>query len=191
MRRSSGFQVFNMVFKERYREPTLELVLPTMLVSNIFLSAFYERGAFSVLGIVLAMIPIISVSETLAFSIGLRNVVFVTGDHLYKGSIISFITTPVTRGELFAFIYFSDVVVPILLWTLTTELYSLLSGIAVPPPYAYLCSWLFPLRKPSPPPHLGIQEPRYLDPRLHVCVRRHVHILGSWRVLLRPAGRLQ
>ncbi|EWG07685.1 MAG: hypothetical protein ASUL_04234 [Candidatus Aramenus sulfurataquae] len=122
-----------MIFKERYREPTLELVLPTMLVSNVFLSAFYERGGFSLLGVVLSMVPVISVSETLAFSLGLRNVIFVTGDHLYNESIISFLTTPVRREELFAFIYFSDVVVPVLLWAFTTALYSLLSGVPVPP----------------------------------------------------------
>ncbi|AWS00407.1 hypothetical protein [Metallosphaera hakonensis] len=132
MRRSRGFQIFKIVFRERYREPTLELVLPTMLVANVFLSAFYERGDFGLLGVVLGFTPVISVSETLAFALGLRNVIFVTGDHMYKGGIISFLTMPASRTTLFLYIYFTDVVVPWILWFLTSLLYSLLSGIAVP-----------------------------------------------------------
>ncbi|MCG3109457.1 hypothetical protein L3N51_01749 [Metallosphaera sp. J1] len=132
MRLSRGFQIFRIVFRERYREPTLELVLPTMLVANIFLSAFYERGNFSLLGVVLGFTPVISVAETLAFALGLRNVIFVTGDHVYKGSIISFLTMPVRREILFLYIYFADVVIPWALWLVTSLLYSQLSGIRVP-----------------------------------------------------------
>ncbi len=133
MRYSRSFQVFRMIFRERYREPTLELVLPTMLVSNIFLNAYYERSGFQLLGIVLAFIPIISVSETLAFAIGFRNIVYVTGDHIYKGGIISFITTPVSRTKVFLYIYISDVIVPLVLWLLTTLAYSAMAGIPIPP----------------------------------------------------------
>ena len=132
MRHSRGFQIFRIIFRERYREPTLELVVPTMLVANIFLSAFYERGNFSLLGVVLGFTPVISVSETLAFALGLRTAIFVTGDHVYKGSIISFLTMPVRREILFVYIYLSDVVLPWFLWLLTSVLYSSLSGIAVP-----------------------------------------------------------
>ncbi|QKR00957.1 hypothetical protein GWK48_02730 [Metallosphaera tengchongensis] len=103
-----------------------------MLVSNIFLTAFYERSGFQPLGIVLSFVPVISVSETLAFAIGLRNLVFVTGDHLYRGSIISFLTMPVKRELLFLFVYVTDNFVPLAIWVLTEFLYSYLSGIGVP-----------------------------------------------------------
>jgi hypothetical protein len=121
-----------MVYRERYREPTLELVVPTMLVSNVFLVAFYERFGFQLLGVVLAFVPLISVSETLAFSLGLRNLIFVTGEHLYDGSMISFLTYPLRRETLFFFIYISDVVLPLLMWVFTTLTYSMLSGVEVP-----------------------------------------------------------
>lgn len=132
MKRSRSFQIFSVIFRERYREPTLELTIPTMLVSNIFLTAFYERSMFQLLGIVLAFVPMISVSETLAFALALRNIIFVTGDHISRGSIISFITLPIKRETLFLFIYVSDVILPYLFWTITTEVYSLLSNIPVP-----------------------------------------------------------
>ncbi|AWR96353.1 hypothetical protein DFR86_01510 [Acidianus sulfidivorans JP7] len=132
MMRSRNFQIFNIIFKERYREPTLELVIPTMLVSNIFISAFYERGYFELLGIVLSFIPIISVSETLAFALALRNIIFVTGDHVTRGSIISFLTMPIKREELFFFIYTSDIIFPLVFWIITTEIYLILSGIEIP-----------------------------------------------------------
>lgn len=132
MRSSRSFQVLSMVYRERYREPTLELVVPTMLVSNVFLVAFYERFGFQLLGVVLAFVPLISVSETLAFSLGLRNLIFVTGEHLYDGSMISFLTYPLRRETLFFFIYISDVVLPLLMWVFTTLTYSMLSGVEVP-----------------------------------------------------------
>ncbi|MEM0073039.1 hypothetical protein [Metallosphaera sp.] len=132
MKYSRSFQVFKLVLKERYREPTLELVLPLMLVSNVFLSAFYERGDFNLLGVVLSFVPIIGVSETLAFALGLRNVVFVSGDHIHQGSIISFLMMSIRRETLFFFLYVSDVVLPLAFWILTTSTYSLLSGIPVP-----------------------------------------------------------
>ncbi|EZQ11221.1 hypothetical protein CM19_01655 [Candidatus Acidianus copahuensis] len=133
MRLSRSLQIFRIIFKERYRDPTLELILPTMLLSNVFLSAFYERSGFELFGIVLAFIPIISVSETLAFSLGLRNIVFVTGDHMYRGSIISFLMSPIKREELFVFIYISDVVLPLLFWVSSTLFYSFMAEIGVPP----------------------------------------------------------
>ncbi|AGJ61930.1 hypothetical protein [Saccharolobus islandicus] len=132
MMRSRSFQIFRVIFKERYRQPTLELVIPTMLVSNIFITAFYARGLFNTYGLVLAFIPLISVSETLAFALALRNIIFVTGDHIYRGSIISFIMIPIKRISLFFFTYFCDIVLPYLFWLFTTEIYILLSGIPVP-----------------------------------------------------------
>lgn len=131
--RSRSFQVFNVIFKERYREPTLELTLPTMLISNIFITAFYERSNFQLLGIVLAFIPLISVSETLAFALSLRNIIFVTGDHISRGSIASFLIMPIRREKLFLFMYFCDVILPYLFWLLNTEIYLLLSNIQVDP----------------------------------------------------------
>ncbi|ARM74830.1 hypothetical protein [Acidianus manzaensis] len=132
MMRSRDFQIFNVIFKERYREPTLELVIPTMLISNIFISAFYERGYFQLLGLVLSFIPIISVSETLAFALSLRNIIFVTGDHISRGSIISFLTMPIKREKLFIYIYISDIIFPLLFWLITLEIYIFLSGIKIP-----------------------------------------------------------
>lgn len=132
MRLSRSFQIFKVIYKERYRRPTLELVIPAMLISNIFVAAFYARGLFSTYGIILSFIPLISVSETIAFSLALRNVIFVTGDHIYRGSIISFLTMPIRRSKLFLFIYFSDIILPYLFWISTTEIFILLSSIPVP-----------------------------------------------------------
>ncbi|QGA68583.1 hypothetical protein [Sulfolobus sp. E11-6] len=132
MMRSRSFQIFRLIFKERYRQPTLELVIPTMLVSNVFITAFYARGVFNIYGLVLAFVPLISVSETLAFALALRNIIFVTGDHIYRGSIISFLMMPIKRINLFFFTYFCDIILPYLYWLSTTELYIFLSGIPVP-----------------------------------------------------------
>lgn len=132
MRHLRNYQIFSVIFKERFREPTLELVIPIMLVSNVFVNAFYARGNFTTYGIILAFIPLISVSETIAFALALRNIIFVTGDHIYRGSIISFLTFPVKRVTLFLMMYFSDVITPYILWLITTEVFILLSGIPVP-----------------------------------------------------------
>ncbi|AAK41503.1 Hypothetical protein SSO1265 [Saccharolobus solfataricus P2] len=129
---SRSFQIFRLIFKERYRQPTLELVIPTMLVSNVFISAFYARGVFNYYGLVLAFVPLISVSETLTFALALRNIIFVTGDHIYRGSIISFMMMAIKRISLFFFTYFCDVILPYLFWLFTTELYIFLSNIPVP-----------------------------------------------------------
>jgi len=56
----------------------------------------------------------------------------VTGEHLYDGSMISFLTYPLRRETLFFFIYISDVVLPLLMWVFTTLTYSMLSGVEVP-----------------------------------------------------------
>jgi hypothetical protein len=131
MRLSRDFQILKIIFKERYRGPTLEIMLSMMIVSNIFLTAFYARGLFSLYGIVLAFIPLISVSETIAFAIGMRNVIFVTGDHMSRQAIISFLTFPISRIKLFFFTYISDLIIPYLCWLASTEVYVLLSGINV------------------------------------------------------------
>ncbi|BDC17953.1 hypothetical protein [Acidianus sp. HS-5] len=132
MMRSRNYQIFSIIFKERFREPTLEIVIPIMLSSNVFINAFYERGNFTIYGIMLAFIPLISVSETIVFSLALRNIIFVTGDHIYRGSIISFLTFPIKRISLFLMMYFSDVIIPYILWLTTTEAFILFSGIPVP-----------------------------------------------------------
>ena len=132
MMRSRNYQIFSVIFKERFREPTLEFIIPLMLSSNVFINAFYERGNFTIYGIILAFIPLISVSETMAFALALRNIIFVTGDHIYRGSIISFLTFPIKRTDLFLMMYFSDVITPYIIWLSTTEAYILMSGIPVP-----------------------------------------------------------
>ncbi|AOL16640.1 hypothetical protein BFU36_07925 [Sulfolobus sp. A20] len=132
MRLSRDFQILKMIFKERYREPTLEVIFSTMIVSNVFITAFYARALFSLYGIVLAFIPLISVSETIAFAIGMRNIIFVTGDHIARQTIVSFLTFPISRIKLFSFIYITDLLVPYLCWLSSTEIYILLSGIDVP-----------------------------------------------------------
>lgn len=127
-----NFQIFRLIFRERYREPTIEIVFPFMMASNIFLPAFSERGFFQTYAIVLALFPIISVSETIAFALGLRNIIFVTGNHIYRGSIIPFFMLPIKRSAIFFMMYFSDVVFPYILWLLSLEFYLIISGIYVP-----------------------------------------------------------
>ncbi len=132
MMHSRNYQIFNVIFKERFREPTLEVVVSLMFSSNVFINAFYERGDFSIYGIMLAFIPLISVSETITFALALRNIIFVTGDHIYRGSIVSFLIFPIKRLSLFLIMYFSDVITPYILWLGTTEAFIFFSGIPVP-----------------------------------------------------------
>jgi hypothetical protein len=132
MMHSRNYQIFSVIFKERFREPTLEFIIPLMFTSDVFINAFYERGNFTIYGVILAFIPLISVSETIAFALALRNIIFVTGDHIYRGSIISFLTLPIKRINLFFMIYFSDVIAPYIMWLTTTEAFIMLSGIPVP-----------------------------------------------------------
>ena len=116
MTSSESFQVFKILFKERYKDPTLQMILPTMLVGYVFIPSFLIRGNFLNYALVLANIPVISIPETVAVALALRNIVFVFGDHMNSGSIISFLMMPVKRRAFFFMSYFNDVIVPYLMW---------------------------------------------------------------------------
>ncbi|BCU69583.1 hypothetical protein [Stygiolobus caldivivus] len=114
-----SFQVFKILFKERYKDPTLQLILPTMIVGYIFIPSFLIKGNFLSYALVLANIPIISIPETIAIALALRNVIFVLGDHMNSGSIVSFLMMPVKRRTFFFMSYFNDIVLPFLMWAVT------------------------------------------------------------------------
>jgi len=119
----SQLQVLKILFKERYKDPTLQLMIPTMIVGYIFIPAFLEKGDFEPYSLVISFIPVISLSETIAFSLALRNIIFVLGDHLTNGSIVSFLMMPVKRITFFFYSYFLDVVLPYLFWVVTNYFY--------------------------------------------------------------------
>lgn len=121
----SQFKVLKILFKERYKDPTLQIMIPTMIVGYIFVPAFLERGDFEPYSLVLAFIPIISLSETVSFSLALRNIIFVLGDHLTNGSIVSFLMMPVKRSTFFLMSYFLDIVLPYVFWVVINYLYLL------------------------------------------------------------------
>ncbi|BFH72889.1 hypothetical protein SJAV_08330 [Sulfurisphaera javensis] len=120
---SSTISVFKILFKERYKDPTLQLMLPTILIGNIFIPAFLEKGGFQTYALVVAFIPIISLSETVAFALALRNIIFVLGDHLTSGSIVSFLMMPIKRRTFFLMSYFLDVILPYLMWLIINVFY--------------------------------------------------------------------
>lgn len=122
---SKTISVFKILFKERYKDPTLQLMLPTMVIGNIFIPAFLEKGGFQSYALVVAFIPIISLSETIAFALALRNIIFVLGDHLTSGSIVSFLMMPIKRRTFFFMSYFLDVILPYLMWVIVNVLYLL------------------------------------------------------------------
>ena len=119
----SQLQVLKILFKERYKDSTLQLIIPTMIVGYIFIPAFLEKGDFEPYSLVISFTPIISLSETIAFSLSLRNIIFVLGDHLTNGSIVSFLMMPVKRITFFFYSYFLDVVLPYLFWVATNYFY--------------------------------------------------------------------
>ena len=119
MTSSESFQVFKILFKERYKDPTLQLILPTILVGYLFIPAFLIRGNLLPYAFVLANIPVISIPETVAVALALRNIIFVLGDHINSGSIVSFLMMPVKRRTFFLMSYFNDVIVPYLMWLVT------------------------------------------------------------------------
>ncbi len=127
MRRTGG--ILRLVLKERYKSPTLELAVPAMLVGNVFVPAYLERGGFQLYGLVLAFVPLINVSETTAFALALRNVVFVTAEYIYQGYVASFLTMPITRRRFFAYTYFADVLVPLGIFLAVETFYLLISGL--------------------------------------------------------------
>ncbi|WP_338602868.1 hypothetical protein V6M85_03115 [Sulfolobus tengchongensis] len=116
-------QIFKILFKERYKDPTLQLMLPVMLAGYVFVPAFLEKGQFLDYAIVIAYIPIISLPETIALSLALRNIIFVLGDHLTSGSIVSFLMMPIKRSMFFLMSYVLDVVLPYLFWLVSNYFY--------------------------------------------------------------------
>lgn len=130
MRRTGG--ILRLVLKERYKSPTLELMVPAIVVGNVFIPAYLERGGFQLYGLVLAFIPLINVSETATFALALRNVVFVTVEHLYQGYLASFLTMPISRLRFFVYTYFADVLFPLLIYWAVEALYLLSSGLLDP-----------------------------------------------------------
>jgi hypothetical protein len=129
---SYSLRLFRVVLKERYKSPTLELMVPAIIAGNLMIPAFLIRGGFQLYGLVLAFVPMINVSETAVLALALRNIIFVTGEHVYQGFISSFLTSPVTRTKFFLMVYLSDVVVPISLYWIVETLYSLSAGILNP-----------------------------------------------------------
>ncbi|BCU67686.1 hypothetical protein HS7_11230 [Sulfolobales archaeon HS-7] len=117
-----------LVLRERYRDPTLQLVIPTLLVGNIFIPVFLADDQFKVYALALSMIPVLNTAETLTFALVLRNVIFVFGDHIYTNSVVSFLMLPVSRRSYFLTSLLSDVGIPYVLWLLTTLLYLWGSG---------------------------------------------------------------
>ena len=130
MRRTGG--ILRLVLKERYKAPTLELMVPAIVVGNVFIPAYLERGGFQLYGLVLAFIPLINVSETAVFALALRNVVFVTVEHLYQGYLSSFLTMPISRLRFFVYTYFADILFPLVIYWIVETLYLSASGIFNP-----------------------------------------------------------
>ncbi|GAA5420032.1 hypothetical protein Stok01_01994 [Sulfurisphaera tokodaii] len=119
------FEIFKILFKERYKDPTLQLMLPVILVGYVFIPAFLEKGDFEPYSLVVAYIPLINLSETVTFSLALRNIIFVLGDHLTNGSIVSFLMMPIKRIRFFLYSYILDVVLPYLFWLISNIFYLL------------------------------------------------------------------
>ena len=116
---SRSLQVFKLLFKERYKDPTLQLIIPTVITGYLFVPAFLIRGDFLSYALVVESIPLISIPESITFSIALRNIVFVFGDHMNSGSIVSFLMLPVKRATFFLFTYICDVLFPYVIWAIT------------------------------------------------------------------------
>ncbi|MGC9106144.1 MAG: hypothetical protein ACP5HQ_06990 [Thermoprotei archaeon] len=129
---SYSLRLFRVILKERYKSPTLELMVPAIIAGNLMIPAFLIRGGFQPYGLVLAFVPMINVSETAVLALALRNIIFVTGEHVYQGFISSFLTAPVTRTNFFLMVYLSDVLIPIALYWAIETLYSLATGILNP-----------------------------------------------------------
>jgi len=129
---SSTLKVFRVVLKERYKSPTLELIVPAMIAGNVMIPAFLIRGGFQPYGLVLSFIPMINVSETAAIALALRNVIFVTGEHVYQGFVSSYLTMPVSRTSFFLMALASDVVIPLFIFLAIETVYLGLAGILNP-----------------------------------------------------------
>ena len=130
MKRTGG--ILRLVLKERYKAPTLELMVPAIVAGNVFIPAYLERGGFQLYGLVLAFVPLINVSETATFALALRNVVFVTIEHMYQGYLASFLTMPVSRLRFFVYTYFADILFPLVIYWIVETLYLSASGILNP-----------------------------------------------------------
>lgn len=98
-------------------------MLPVMLAGYVFIPAFLEKGAFLPYALVVSYIPIISLPETIALSLALRNIIFVLGDHLTSGSIVSFLMMPVKRSTFFLMSYTLDIILPYLFWLISNYFY--------------------------------------------------------------------
>ncbi len=122
---------FKIIFNERYRDPTLQLIVPVMIATNVFFPAFLAQGGFKPFALILAGIPVINVSETLAFSLALRNIIFVLGDHIFNNSIVSFLMMPVKRTHLFLLFLLNDIGIPYVIWLLTTVFYLVSLGVGL------------------------------------------------------------
>ena len=107
-------------------------MVPAIVVGNVFLPAYLERGGFQLYGLVLAFVPLINVSETATFALALRNVVFVTIEHIYQGYLASFLTMPVSRLRFFVYTYFADILLPLAIYWIVETLYLSVSGILNP-----------------------------------------------------------
>jgi hypothetical protein len=116
---SRSLQIFKLLFKERYKDPTLQLIIPTIISGYLFVPAFLIRGDFLSYALVVGSIPLISIPESVTFSIALRNIIFVFGDHMNSGSIVSFLMLPIKRTTFFLFTYTCDVLIPYTIWIIT------------------------------------------------------------------------
>ena len=124
--------ILRLVMKERYKSPTLELIVPAIIVGNVFIPAYLERGGFKPYGLALAFVPLINISETATFALALRNVVFVTIEHIYQGYLATFLTMPISRGRFFLYVYLADVVVPLVIFWTVEVLYLYSSSLLNP-----------------------------------------------------------
>ncbi|MFP3201704.1 MAG: hypothetical protein RXR43_05500 [Sulfolobus sp.] len=116
---SRSLQIFKLLFKERYKDPTLQLIIPTIISGYLFVPAFLIKGDFLSYALVVGSIPLISIPESITFSIALRNIIFVFGDHMNSGSIVSFLLLPIKRTTFFLFTYTCDVLIPYTIWIIT------------------------------------------------------------------------
>ncbi|MBP1357966.1 MAG: hypothetical protein JZD40_05725 [Sulfolobus sp.] len=129
MAKNISYAIFRVMFKERYKDPVLQLIIPITLVGFIYVPLFLERGNLQSYALVLSLVPMINISETLIFTIALRNIIFVFGDHLKNYSVYTYLTMPITRSKYFLFSFIVDVMIPYIIWIASLFAYAFMSGI--------------------------------------------------------------
>lgn len=129
MAKNISYAIFRVMFKERYKDPVLQLVVPITLIGFIYVPLFLERGNLQPYALVLSFVPIVNITETLIFTIAMRNIIFVFGDHLKNYSVYTYLTMPITRSKYFLFSFIVDVMIPYMIWIASFFAYGYMSGI--------------------------------------------------------------